>query len=709
MGQAELPDISAHPLNVMNTDAIETAAAAVEALGVAVGDNGSQAATAWIPITEAYKGPGDAELLAVMTPVGSMSASVKERTATVAKSLRTFKDTADVIKANMTTLKAELITHTSNVESYVPPAPPASSYSGSWNGYGASSSTASGGSGGSGGGVHGSWDAYGYYDTPATANWRNDSGLIAENERIIKALNDAVEQMHEAERVCMSAIRELNGLTALTAGTGGYDASEYGVDTIPHTAVTPWAIASAMPDDEHCGEAAVGWGLDTLKDLGALGGMAWDEDGNYSHSWAQAGDTWLGMGAMITYNKDTGGWFDWGLAGNTWGGAVADFFGGDRWGENPEGALTDATLNIGTTFLGGAGIIRALLKAGTRGRGGHADADTDVDIDADDFKVDPDDVDVDLELDLGQFDLDLPKDAFDLPDDKPDGPDNSPDTDDFDGPDNGDGQGIPDSGDPDPEQPTDTVPSSQGPDYGDAEVDQALKEATGDDGIPRDPRDNRPLNLERSDGQRGWEMRWNPAEERWVAQNFGNAVDPNVRTWVPDSDPFVPEGRPGGSVAEPVNPTGSSFDQAAHADPSLTKADFGESQAQAYLESQGYTRVDTPKDANAAGIDLIFRHPDGHFVIVEAKYNTSTLGTLVDGTPQMSREWLTDPGFNSRAGDTRIEASVGRDGALLDDIMDAYNAREVTTMVAHVSPDGVVTPRVIDSNGRVQGGAPVLL
>ena len=123
MAQHELPDISAHPLNNMNTESIESAAAAIEALGVTVGDNGTQAVSAWAPISSAYKGPGDAELIAVMAPVGSMATSVKDRTASAARSLRTFKDTADEIKATMATLKSDLATHTYNVNNYEPPQP----------------------------------------------------------------------------------------------------------------------------------------------------------------------------------------------------------------------------------------------------------------------------------------------------------------------------------------------------------------------------------------------------------------------------------------------------------------------------------------------------------------------------------------------------------------------------------------------------------
>lgn len=767
MAQAELPDISAHPLNVMDTDAIETAAATIEALGVAVGDNGSQAATAWAPISEAYKGPGDADLLAVMTPVATMSASVKERTASVAASLRAFKETADIIKADMATLKSDLITHTSNVENYEPPAPAPATTTGP---YGTTTS---------GGNYNGSWNAYGA--AQPEKDWRSDGDLTAENERIIKALNDAVERMHEAERVCMTEIRALNGLTALTAGDGDYASSEYGVDSIPHDAKTPWAEASATPDDESCGEASWNWVVNTGKDAVGLIGMRWDDDGNFSWTPENFADTWSGMAALITYNKETGQWFDWGLAGETWVGAGKDFLAWDRWAENPQGAFADVLLNVGTSFIGGAGVISKIVKVGGRGgRGGRADADGDIDYDGGDYvtpefdssiDIDMPDLDIDLDLpgdrpdagdgpdtpaDVPDTDVDQPStstdrgntptnppdgdgspdatqnapEGTDAPESTPDSPDSDTDTpqgdtdtpdNDTDTPDNDTGtpdndtDSTPDDADApeayDPDAPVaDTVPSSQGPDYDRADVDQALNDAPRDaEGRPVDHRDGRPLNTEpRSDGSRGWEMRWDPEAKQWVAQNFGRATDPNVHTWVPDAHPFIPEGRPDGASATPTNPTGRTFDDAVQANPALTKGEFGENQSSAFLESQGYTRIDAPKDANAPGIDMVFQHPDGHFVIVEAKYNTASLDTLVDGTPQMSEGWLTDPTFRSNAGDTRIQAAVGHDRGMFDDLMDAYQAREVTTMVAHVAPDGTVTPRLVDSNGRILDG-PVLL
>lgn len=406
MAQHELPDISAHPLNNMNTESIETAAAAIEALGAAVGENGNQAVSAWAPISSAYKGPGDAELIAVMAPVGSMATSVKDRTASAARSLRTFKDTADEIKATMTTLKSDLATHTYNVNNYEPPQPATTTTSTGI--YGTTTTTGS---------YSGSWNAYGA--APVSTDWRDDSALVAENERIIKALNDAVERMHEAERQCASELRGLHGLTALTAGDGGYENGQYGVDSIPHDAATPWGTAN--PDDENCAEAAGSWVVGAGQDLAGLVGMQWDEDGNFSWTWDNFGETWTGMASLITYNPESGQWFDWGHAGDTWLGVGQDFIAYDRWGENPEGAATDVVLNV-VSSIGVVGLVSKIGKVGKAGRAGRVDADVDVDLDAADFDVPVIRFDTDIDLDFGDLDLDL-----DLPGGRPDVPNGRPD------------------------------------------------------------------------------------------------------------------------------------------------------------------------------------------------------------------------------------------------------------------------------------------
>lgn len=76
----------------------------------------------------------------------------------------------------------------------------------------------------------------------------------------------------------------------------------------------------------------------------------------------------------------------------------------------------------------------------------------------------------------------------------------------------------------DPDAPVpDTVPAKDAPArYTPEDVQHALDNAPVDaQGRPVDPRTGEPLVLQRSDGTRGWEMRWDPDKGEWIAQNHG--------------------------------------------------------------------------------------------------------------------------------------------------------------------------------------------
>lgn len=68
-----------------------------------------------------------------------------------------------------------------------------------------------------------------------------------------------------------------------------------------------------------------------------------------------------------------------------------------------------------------------------------------------------------------------------------------------------------------------TVPAKEAPShYTPHDVQKALDDApVNEHGEPVDPRTGEPLLLHRSDGMRGWEMRWDPDHNEWVAQNHG--------------------------------------------------------------------------------------------------------------------------------------------------------------------------------------------
>lgn len=105
----------------------------------------------------------------------------------------------------------------------------------------------------------------------------------------------------------------------------------------------------------------------------------------------------------------------------------------------------------------------------------------------------------------------------------------------------------------------------------------------------------------------------------------------------------------------------------------------------AYFESQGYERIslDRVTDLNTPthqGIDGVYYNPDGHppYIIGEAKYGSSRLSTLADGTPQMSDKWIID----------RLENAVGEEVANDIKMEMILNPDNLGSSLVHVSPDG---------------------
>ncbi|WP_420114027.1 GH-E family nuclease, partial [Pseudactinotalea sp.] len=92
--------------------------------------------------------------------------------------------------------------------------------------------------------------------------------------------------------------------------------------------------------------------------------------------------------------------------------------------------------------------------------------------------------------------------------------------------------------DPETEAP-ETVSSGDkdAPSYTDKDVQDALDRAPVDEeGRPVDPRTGEPLKLTDINGNRGWEMRWDPESQQWVAQLHGNGYPSGMPdTGVPNS------------------------------------------------------------------------------------------------------------------------------------------------------------------------------
>ena len=79
----------------------------------------------------------------------------------------------------------------------------------------------------------------------------------------------------------------------------------------------------------------------------------------------------------------------------------------------------------------------------------------------------------------------------------------------------------------------------------------------------------------------------------------------------------------------------------------MQKGNYAEMKMDYTYESQGFNRISnnrlTSLDAPPhTGIDGVYHSvdPPPKYVIAEAKYGSSRLNTLSDGTPQMSDKWI---------------------------------------------------------------------
>lgn len=107
------------------------------------------------------------------------------------------------------------------------------------------------------------------------------------------------------------------------------------------------------------------------------------------------------------------------------------------------------------------------------------------------------------------------------------------------------------------------------------------------------------------------------------------------------------------------------------------KGNYGEMAADKAMREQGYKRISnetvTSLKGGHQGIDGTYFNGKT-YAVGEAKYHTAQLGTLTDGTKQMSGKWIVD----------RLPNDVGLDMA--DDIIDSFN--DVERVLVRVNSDG---------------------
>ena len=146
-----------------------------------------------------------------------------------------------------------------------------------------------------------------------------------------------------------------------------------------------------------------------------------------------------------------------------------------------------------------------------------------------------------------------------------------------------------------------------------------------------------------------------------------------------------------GRSAAPTRKPAEDSDPLDERDPTRSeKGVYGEAQADNYMDEKGFQKlngdiVKVGDDPLGKGIDGVWKNttPPPDYVITEAKYGTSKLGTLQDGTKQMSDKWVNQ----------RLNDAVGENVA--NDIRKADMRGQVEKWLLQVDENGTVTKTII--------------
>ena len=141
-------------------------------------------------------------------------------------------------------------------------------------------------------------------------------------------------------------------------------------------------------------------------------------------------------------------------------------------------------------------------------------------------------------------------------------------------------------------------------------------------------------------------------------------------------------------------------------DSTQRKGNFGEILMDEYYKAKGYEKIDLRKDVIRElddkiekGIDAIYCKKDNagnvvEYIIGEAKYGTSQLNNLVDGTRQMDNDWVTE----------RLKDALGADSQDIKKITDLLenNDSSISKVVFRVDSDGLISEKILDADGYIK-------
>ncbi|GAB3463634.1 hypothetical protein GCM10027570_50910 [Streptomonospora sediminis] len=332
------------PIPSVKPEDLRTAAGDIKGDGTDVSQAGQDIKSAWGGLNEVYAAPEAETLFSAIDPVAEKGDDFSGAVSTVGDALAAFADEAERIKGRLQGLKADAEEFVREIED--------------------------------------------------DDDWREDEDKVERHNTLNNDVLAAMNEYMAAERDCANKITAIFGGTTFVATAPGEEGSvgageqAHGYTEALKDVETPWATPQEhdAPWYEDVWDGVKDFGVGIAEDLGAMVGL-YGEDGWGVGSWGEWGnnlknnwgDTLNGLGSLVGLYGENG----WGVGsfGEWWGNfssgwtefahAVVPW---REWGDRPGYVITQSVLNIGSMFVGGAGVYKALAQGARRVGGGSGDS-----------------------------------------------------------------------------------------------------------------------------------------------------------------------------------------------------------------------------------------------------------------------------------------------------------------------------------------------
>jgi hypothetical protein len=258
-------DTTTMPGDDMDPDAIGLAAKKIRSAGAKVSKTTTATHTAWAKISGSYHAPEQGQLYEAMNPVKTEGETFSSDLDSASTALETFAETVRTIKAAVVKIRADVKTFEDKIadDGTIQPA-------GGYNPYG--------------GGMK------------LRIQWNEDKGMVAEQHRLAKEINDQVDAMRTAETTCANSIADITG--AAHVPTSGPKAPP----APPHIPDAQWYLTAPIDRKEGCGEqiahaVVIDFAGGMVSGAAGLFGLSWSPTtGKFGNWWATLKGSWGGLG-----------------------------------------------------------------------------------------------------------------------------------------------------------------------------------------------------------------------------------------------------------------------------------------------------------------------------------------------------------------------------------------------------------------------------